>query len=103
MNLVAAFTFTSAHDPTESSGVYKHNIDFTMAVLNRTSPMMRVYAGKYVNSGRELRLEGLGGPKVRRPTRMSEIACLQHYLRLSLPQCMQGNFILVVCHLCLAV
>jgi len=102
------FTFTSSHDPSENTGVYRNSTDFTMAILNRTSPMLLAYGGKYVSSGRELRLEsvfpvqfpfGLGGPTARRPTQISEVECLKHYLRLSLPQFMRGDFLLVVLHM----
>ena len=81
-----------------------------MAILKRESPMimMLAHGGKYVSSGQELRLEwifpivfpfGVGGPKMNRPTQISEIECLKHYLRISLPQFMRGNFILVVLHM----
>ena len=71
----ATFTFTSSHDPSENIGVYKNNTEFTMAILNRESPMMLAHGGRYVSSGRELRLElifpiqfsfGIGGPKMKR-------------------------------------
>ena len=103
-----SFTFTSSHDPSENTGVYRDSTEFTMAILNREDPMMLAYGGKYVSSGRELRLElifpiqfpfGIGGPKMRRPTQISELVCLQHYFRLSLPQFMRGDFILVVLHM----
>ena len=102
------FTFTSPHDPTENNGVYRDNEDFTMAVLNRTAPILLVHGGNYVNTGKELKLEsvfpsqfpfGLGGPKSSRPTHISEEACLKHYLHLSLNQFMRSEFILVVYHL----
>ena len=73
------FTFTSAHDPSESNGVYKNSTEFTMAILNQASPLMLGYGGNYVNA-RELRLEcifpvqfpfGIGGPKMNRPTQIS--------------------------------
>ena len=79
-----------------------------MSVLNRTSPVLLVHGGNYVNTGKELKLEsvfplqfpfGLGGPKIKRPTHISEEACLKHYLRLSLQQFMWSDFILVVYHL----
>ena len=101
----ATFTFTSSHDPSENIGVYKNNTEFTMAILNRELPMMLAHGGKYVSSGRELRLElifpivftfDVGAPKMKRPTQISEIECLKHYLRISLPQFMHGNFILVL-------
>lgn len=102
------FTFTSPHDPTENNGVYRDNEDFTMAVLNRTAPILLVHGGNYVNTGKELKLEsvfpsqfpfGLGGPKSSCPTHISEEACLKHYLHLSLNQFMRSEFILVVYHL----
>lgn len=102
------YTFTSSQEPTESSGVYRSNADFTMAVLSREKPMLLVYGGKYVGSGTELKLEwvfpiqfpfGIGGPKMNRPTNISEKVCLQHYLQLSLPQFMRAGFIHVVNHL----
>ena len=101
-------TFTSAHDPTENTGVYKDTAEFTIAIMNRTSPMLLGYGGNYVSSARERKLEwvfpikfpfGIGGPKLNRRTRISEIKCLKHYLRLSLPQFMRGSFILVIIHI----
>ena len=101
------FTFTSNHDPSENAGVHKNNAEFTVSVVEGEKPMMITYGGKYVNSGRELRLEfifpiqypfGIGGPKMKRPTQISEIECLKHYLPLSLPQFMRGDFILVILH-----
>ncbi len=104
----AQYTFTSAHDPSENTGVYKTNTEFTMSVLNGVKPLMLQYGGKYVTSGKDLKLEwifpvqfpfGVGGPKRKRPTKISEIECLKHYFRLSLPQFMRGDFILVVLHM----
>ena len=69
---------------------------------------MIAYEGKYVNYGQELRLKfifpiqfpfNIGGPKMKQPTQISKIQCLKHYLRLSLPQFMRGDFILVVLHM----
>ena len=80
-----SFTFTSAHEPSETTGVYRNNTEFTVTILNRALPMLLAYQGKCVNSGRELWLEwvfsvqfhfGLGGSKMKRPTRISEIRCL---------------------------
>jgi hypothetical protein len=98
------FTFTSSNDPTESTGTYPSNTSFASAIMNQSSPLLLVRGGDFVNS-RDLLLEnvfpvqfpfGTGGPKQKRPTAVSEEACLQHYMRLSLPQFMRGDFILVV-------
>ena len=51
------FTFTSAHHPSESIGLYQNNTDLMMAILNCAPPMLLVYKGKYVNSGKDLKLE----------------------------------------------
>lgn len=99
------FTFASSRSPNESNSVYKNNAEFTIAVLNHQSPKMLLSGGKYVNSGTELKLEcvfptvfpfGIGGPKMNRPVNVSNKACLQHYLRISLPQFMRSKFILVI-------
>ena len=45
------YTFTSPRDPTENNSVYRENEDFTMAVLNRTAPILLVHGGNYVNTG----------------------------------------------------
>ena len=52
----SAYTFTSSQDPTENNGIYRDKQEFTMAVLNRTSPQLLLHGGKYVNTGRELKL-----------------------------------------------
>ena len=102
------FTFTSSNDPTENSGVFPNSAEFASALMNQSSPLLLVRGGGYVNASKELKLEnvfpiqfpfGLGGPKQKRPTRISQQACLQHYAHLSLPQFMRGDFLLVVLHM----
>jgi len=79
-------------------------------MLNRTSPLLLVYGGNYIDAGHELKLEnvmliqfpfGQGGPVQDRKRRVavSKVQCLKYYLRHSLPQFKRGNFILVVNHL----
>ena len=71
-------TFTSAHDPIENTGIYKNTTEFTMAIINRASPLSLGYGGNYVN-GKELKQFpfGTGGPKMKRPRQISEIECLK--------------------------
>ncbi|KAL7526847.1 hypothetical protein ACHAWF_001938 [Thalassiosira exigua] len=77
-------------------------------MLNQQSPVALISGGQYVGSGKELRLEdvfpasfpfGHDGPKSKRPTNISELQCLKHYLQLSMHQFMRGDFILVVQHM----
>ncbi|KAL7493250.1 hypothetical protein ACHAWT_002306 [Skeletonema menzelii] len=98
------YTFTSSNDPTEGTGTFRSNAGFASAIMNQSSPLLLVQGGDYVNN-RELLLEnvfpaqfpfGRGGPKMKRRTKISEEACLQHFMKLSLPQFMRGDFILVV-------
>ena len=102
------FTFASLYKPTQSAGVFGNSTEFGVSVLNRSKIMLYVYGGNYANSGTKLYLEkvfpvqfpfGIEGPKMTRPTQISEMACMRLYLHLSLPQFMRGNFILVVFHL----
>ena len=66
-----------------------------------------MHGGNYANES-SLNLEdvfpvqfpfGFGGPNNSRRNQISQKVCLQHYLKLSLPQFIQGNFILVVNHI----
>ena len=102
------YTFTSGLDPSADSGLHADSTQFALSMLNRTAPLLLVYGGNYVNAGRELKLEnvmpiqfpfGTGGPIAKRRVQVSNITCLQYYLRHSLPQFKRGNFILVVNHL----
>ena len=42
---------------------------------------------------------GIGGPKMKRKVKVSHELCIQHYMRLSLPQFMEGPTILVMNHI----
>jgi len=103
----ASFHFTSAHEPRDDTGVYDSNQKFVKAMLDRTMPTLLVNGGNYADL-RELRLEdvcplqfpfGQGGPKVRRRTNISLETCCQHYCKLSLPQFMRGDFLLILNHI----
>ena len=48
----SGFTFTSSSDPTENTGVYRNQTDFTMAVLNGEPPSLIVHGGEYVNGSK---------------------------------------------------
>ncbi|KAL7451819.1 hypothetical protein ACHAWC_004215 [Mediolabrus comicus] len=103
----ASFHFTSAHEPQDDTGVYESNQKFVKAMLDRTMPTLLVNGGNYADL-RELRLEdvcplqfpfGQGGPNVQRRTKISMETCYQHYCKLSLPQFMRGDFLLILNHM----
>ena len=102
------FTFTSSQDPSENAGVFKDNTAFTVAMLNQATPLALVSGGKFISSGKALKLEnifplafpfGIGGLGMNRPTSISDTECLKHYLRLSLSSFMRGDIILVISHM----
>ena len=75
--------------------------------MNLKTPKLLVYGGNYANVN-ELDLEnllpfafpyGLGTPKQKRPVRVSFESCIQHYMRLAMPQFMRGDVILVLNHI----
>src|SRR6056300_2106884 len=103
----ASFHFTSNNEPQEDTGVYETNQQFVKAMLDRTMPTLLVNGGNYTDL-RELLLEniapmqfpfGQGGPKSDRRTHISPEACYQHYCKLSLPQFMKGDFLLILNHM----
>ena len=101
------FYFSSRNEPDSNIGTYNSSSRFAFAMMNNTAPTLLVHGGNYANE-RSLNLEdvfpvqfpfGFGGPNNSRRNRISQEVCLQHYLKLSLPQFMRGNFILVVNHI----
>jgi len=103
----ASFHFTSNYEPQEDTGVYETNQQFVKAMLDRTMPTLLVNGGNYSDL-RELLLEniapmqfpfGQGGPKSDRRTHISPGECYRHYCKLSLPQFMRGDFILILNHM----
>ncbi|KAL7525509.1 hypothetical protein ACHAXR_005955, partial [Thalassiosira sp. AJA248-18] len=76
-------------------------------MLNESNPKLLVYGGNYAKMG-EIKVEnllpfafpfGMGGPKSKRPTRVSFELCLQRYMRLAMRQFMRGDVILVMHHM----
>jgi hypothetical protein len=87
--------------------VFKTERKFTIGLLNQSAPTLLVSGGTYATM-KELLIEsvlpfvfpyGIGGPKMNRRTKISLEACIQHYMRLSLPQFLKGDAILVLNHM----
>ena len=97
------YYFSSAHSPSEDTGTYETQAEFTKTLLNRAPPTLLVSGGAY-KSGRDLLLEdimpmafpfGLGGPTMPRRTNVGIESCLAHYGRLANQEFMRGDIQLI--------
>lgn len=98
------YYYSTAQDAAPGVCVYPDEKQFAIAMLNQSSPTLLAIGGNYATM-KELRVEdvlpfafpyGMGGPKVKRRTPISEEACLQRYMRLAMRQFMRGDVILVI-------
>ena len=98
------YYYSTAQDAAPGVCVYPDEKQFAIAMLNQSSPTLLAIGGNYARM-KELRVEdvlpfafpyGMGGPKVKRRTPISEEACLQRYMRLAMRQFMRGDVILVI-------
>ena len=101
------YFFSSAQDPSEATSVYGSPEKFALAMFQRSAPTLLAYGGTYANTT-DAPVEnilpftfpfGMGGPKMKRRVQISLQLCIQYYLRLSLPQFMEGPTILVLNHI----
>ncbi len=101
------YYFSSAQDPSETTSVYGSSQRFTLAMFQHSVPTLLAYGGKYANVN-DIPIKnilpfafpvGIGGPKMKRRTKVSVELCIQLYLRLSLKQFMEGPTILVLNHM----
>jgi hypothetical protein len=112
----AIFFFSSGSDPTREtsvyktskelvSSVYKTSKELVLALLKgHSAPTLTVHGGEYVGHREVMKLEnvfptafpfGSGGPTEKRRNQISDEEKIRHYLRLSLPQFMESEFVLV--------
>jgi hypothetical protein len=101
------YFFSSAQDPSEATSVYGSPEKFALAMFQRSAPTLLAYGGTYANIT-DAPVEnilpftfpfGIGGPKMKRRVQISLHLCIQYYLRLSLPQFMEGPTILILNHI----
>ena len=101
------YFFSSAQDPSKATSVYGSPEKFALAMFQRSAPTLLAYGGTYANTT-DAPVEnilpftfpfGMGGPKMKRRVPISLQLCIQYYLRLSLPQFMEGPTILVLNHI----
>jgi len=101
----AIYFFSSAGDPTKETSVYKTSKELVLALLqDHSAPTLTIHGGEYVGHREVMKLEnvfptafpfGSGGATQKRRSQISSEEKIRHYLRLSLPQFMESEFVLV--------
>ena len=89
--------------------MFKTTRALALALLeNRSAPTLVIQGGRYATHNEVAHLEnvcpmqfpfGSGGPALKRRTPISDEEVLRHYLRLSLPQFMRSEFVLLANHM----
>ncbi len=99
----AKYYFSSGQDPSEQHSVYGSSQKFSVAMMKCSDPTLLTYGGNYANT-REINIEdillilfpyGIGGPKMKRRTRVSMEACFYKYNRVALEAFLRGDAVLV--------
>ena len=101
------FDFSTSQEPSCSSSVYDNEQQFSMNLIHDNSPTLLACGGNYANL-KDVGIEnflvtifpfGVGGPKMRRRTKVSQKECLRKYLRTSLPHFMRGDTVQIIHHM----
>eukprot|EP00986_Skeletonema_menzelii_P016993 scaffold16882_cov138-Skeletonema_menzelii.AAC.1 len=105
----ATFYFSSAGEPTTDTSVYRTTKDLVLALLkDHSAPTLSIHGGNYSSHSDVMHLEnvfptifpfGSGGPTLKRRSTISKEEVIRHYLRLSLPQFMESEFVLLANYL----
>ncbi len=91
-------------DPDNIAGIYQNQSDFAKALFVGETPTLIYHPSNLVSHAKLSQLLpiafpfGTGDVDCRRSPAVNEIECMQHYLRLSLPQFQEGQTILVIHH-----
>jgi hypothetical protein len=105
----ATFYFSGGGEPTTDTSVYRSSKELVMALLkDHSAPTLAIHGGNYASHFDVKKLEnvfpavfpfGSGGPTLDRRNPISDEELIRHYLRLSLPQFMESEFVLVANYL----
>jgi len=99
------FWFPNIEDPDRVHGSFGSQSEFAKALWIGETPTLIYHPSKIVNQATLSQLcpiafpFGTGDVNEKRKPSVSEIECLQHYLKLSLPQFQEGQFILIIHHI----
>jgi len=98
------YWFPAVEDPNNHSAIYKSQTEFAEALFGGYTPTMFYHPTKVISYAKLSELCPIAFPfgtgdidNVRSPP-VSEVECLQHYLRLSLPQMLEGQTVLIIHH-----
>jgi hypothetical protein len=98
------YYFTSAQEPNQDTSVFDCPDRFAIAMLQNKPPQLLVSGGTFANI-QEMKIEnvlpfsfpfGIGGMNMNRKVKVSDLLCIQHYMRLSLRQFMESQTILLL-------
>ena len=98
------YHFTSAQEPNQDTSVFNCPDRFAIALLQKKRPVLLVSGGTFANI-QETNIEnvlpfsfpfGLGGTNMKRQVKVSDLLCIQHYMRLSLGQFLESQTILLL-------
>ena len=98
------YYFTSAQEPNQDTSVFDCPDRFAIAMLQNKPPQLLVSGGTFANI-QEMKIEnvlpfsfpfGIGGMNMNRKVKVSDLLCIQHYMRLSLRQFLESQTILLL-------
>ena len=99
------FFFPDANEPTPETGAYQDQGAFATAMLQGTTPTLLFHGGEFAKD-REVLIQQLcpvqfpfyiRGIRDRRKKKVSQMECLEYYMRLALPQMHRPIFVFLVC------
>jgi hypothetical protein len=98
------YHFSSAQEPTANTSIYDCMDNFAISMIRQSKPTLLVSGGTYANT-KEMKIVdvipfsfpfGIGGTDMDRQVKVSDELCIQHYMRISLEQFMEGPTILLL-------
>ena len=99
------YWFPNIEDPNSVRGSFQNQGEFAKALFIGETPTLIYHPTKIMSYARLSQIcpiafpFGTGDVDCKRSPRVSEIECLQHYLRLSLPQFQEGQTVLIIHHI----
>jgi hypothetical protein len=99
------YWFPSVQDPNSISGSYQNCSEFSKALFIGEAPTLLYHPIKLITHAKLSQLcplafpFGTGDVNIKRSPAVNEVECLQHYLKLSLPQFLEGQTILIIHHM----
>ena len=99
------YWFPNVEDPTRLHGTFQNQFDFAKALFIGETPTLIYHPSKVMNNAKISQLcpiafpFGTGDVDCKRTPKVTEVECLKHYLKLSLPQFQEGQTVLIIHHI----